>query len=125
VSITLTSATNAGSFFVGALTSNYGTVNLFCVWCGWSILAGYLLTISLFGAVIALMGRAQEWIRSSGWTACAWLHCSSRCQQKGVDTRLGRALGRVLGRTAIQTNVTIRLSAIHEVCCERPVKRII
>merc|ERR1719322_2379142 len=37
VSITLTSATNAAASIIGAVTANYGTVRLFCVYCGWAV----------------------------------------------------------------------------------------
>ena len=67
VSITLTSATNAAAFAVGAVTANYGTVYLFCVFCGWAIAAIYFFTVVMFGAVIACAALAEEWLKTKTW----------------------------------------------------------
>jgi len=67
VSITLTSATNTAAFAIGALTANYGTVHLFCAFCGWAIAAIYFFTVIMFGAVIANAALAEEWLKKKEW----------------------------------------------------------
>ena len=76
VSITLTSATNAAAFVVGAATANYGTVRLFCVYCGWAVGAIYFFTVVMFGAVIACAALAEQWLQTKAWYSEVVYCCS-------------------------------------------------
>ena len=78
MSITLTSATNAAAFAVGAFSANYGTVRLFCVFCGLAIAAIYFFTVIMFGAVIALAALAEEWLETKEWYSEVACSCSQK-----------------------------------------------
>ena len=67
VSITLTSATNIATFAVGACSANYGTVHLFCVFCGWAVASIYFFTVIMFGALVALLTRAELRFKDRRW----------------------------------------------------------
>ena len=81
VSITLTSATNAAAFAVGAVTANYGTVHLFCVFCGLAIAAIYFFTVVMFGAVIAYAALAEEWLKTKAWYCEVARACSDKINE--------------------------------------------
>ncbi|XP_047741343.1 patched domain-containing protein 3-like isoform X2 [Hyalella azteca] len=59
VSISITSITNMISFFIGTFTY-FASVRVFCLYLGISVLMTYVWHITLFGACLALSGRAEK-----------------------------------------------------------------
>ncbi|XP_018014148.1 patched domain-containing protein 3 isoform X2 [Hyalella azteca] len=59
VSITITSITDMISFFIGAITP-FPSVQIFCIYTGTAVLMTYLWHITLFGALLALSGYAEQ-----------------------------------------------------------------
>ncbi|KAA0183387.1 hypothetical protein HAZT_HAZT002792 [Hyalella azteca] len=59
VSISITSITNMISFFIGTFTY-FSSVMVFCLYLGTSVLMAYVWHITLFGACLALSGRAEK-----------------------------------------------------------------
>ncbi|KAF2366096.1 Protein patched/dispatched [Trinorchestia longiramus] len=59
VSITITSLTDMISFFIGAITP-FPSVQIFCIYTGMAVFMTYLWHITLFGAVLALSGYAEQ-----------------------------------------------------------------
>ncbi|KAA0198234.1 hypothetical protein HAZT_HAZT002796 [Hyalella azteca] len=59
VSISITSITDMISFFIGTFTY-FASVRVFCLYLGISVLMAYVWHITLFGACLALSGRAEK-----------------------------------------------------------------
>lgn len=67
MSITITAVTDVFKFFSG-YTSDFPSVQSFCLYTGTSIIFCYIYTITFFGAFLALNGRREESNRH--WLTC-------------------------------------------------------
>ncbi len=59
VSITITSLTDALSFWIGMLAP-FPSVKIFCAYSGFAVLCTYLWHLTFFGGLLAVLGYAEE-----------------------------------------------------------------